>query len=248
MSNTVEAFTTLRYDPELIHVPGKGLEHAGWNFNNISPFYMLDYHRDRLLETFRFWGWTPAIELLTGDKGLEILSQRAQEFIGPSQTAPLRFKVVVNRNGEMRFEKNVIPVTSLDSLFPTRLPPPGSSENPGDPPKIPTYQLVVDKSGTMRSEYTHFKTTRRDMYDGARQRAEIKGAETKEVLLVNEADESVMEGSLTTPYFWRNGAWVTPPVSREFSKEDGSGGQNGTSRRWALERYSPLELVSLLDS
>jgi len=37
-----------------------------------------------------------------------------------------------------------------------------------------------------------------------------------------------MEGSLTSVYFWRGGRWITPTV--------GSGGQDGTSRRLALER------------
>lgn len=36
-----------------------------------------------------------------------------------------------------------------------------------------------------------------------------------------------MEGSITTPYFWRRGRWVTPPAS--------AGGNIGTTRRFALE-------------
>ena len=74
------------------------------------------------------------------------------------------------------------------------------------------------------------------MYDAARERANIRPGVMKEVLVVNRDDQSVMEGSTTTPYFWRDGRWVTPPVSAKFSWKDGSGGQDGTSRRWALER------------
>lgn len=37
-----------------------------------------------------------------------------------------------------------------------------------------------------------------------------------------------MEGSITTPYFWRGERWVTPSAD--------SGGNLGTTRRWALER------------
>ena len=45
-------------------------------------------------------------------------------------------------------------------------------------------------------------------------------------------DGDIMEGSLTTPYFWRGGAWVTPKAE--------SGGNLGTTRRWAVERVENL--------
>lgn len=51
-------------------------------------------------------------------------------------------------------------------------------------------------------------------------------AEPKEVLLVSTRDEEIMEGSLTSIILWREGRWVTPPVS--------SGGQAGTTRRWLI--------------
>lgn len=80
------------------------------------------------------------------------------------------------------------------------------------------------------------------MYDAARQRAGISYADPVEVLVVNQDDGSVMEGTFTTPYFWRAGHWVTPPVAAQFSWEEGNGGQDGTSRRWALERYDSLSV------
>ena len=49
---------------------------------------------------------------------------------------------------------------------------------------------------------------------------------------MNERGE-VMEGTLTTPYFWREGGWVTP--------REGCGGNRGTTRRWALERGVAVE-------
>lgn len=36
-----------------------------------------------------------------------------------------------------------------------------------------------------------------------------------------------MEGTLTTPYFFREGRWITPA--------EGCGGNRGTTRRWALD-------------
>jgi branched-subunit amino acid aminotransferase/4-amino-4-deoxychorismate lyase len=50
------------------------------------------------------------------------------------------------------------------------------------------------------------------------------------VLLWN-ASGQITEGSILTPYFYRKGKWITPAVEVEDH-----GGQQGTSRRWALER------------
>lgn len=50
-----------------------------------------------------------------------------------------------------------------------------------------------------------------------------------------------MEGSLTTPYFNRNGRWVTPPVW-----DEDHGGQRGTTRRYAIEqKLCQVEAVSI---
>ena len=93
--------------------------------------------------------------------------------------------------------------------------------------------------------------------DGARARAAppLAPPDPREVLLVNE-DGLVMEGSISTCYFWRGGRWVTPVVSAPYTEVDaatgpggsgpdpGSGGNDGTTRRWALKRYvSPDDVV-----
>lgn len=122
--------------------------------------------------------------------------------------------------------------------------------------------LYVDNAvTTVPSEFTSLKTTHREMYDAARTRMMESHERTKsekmsydeilhrdnprppsagkksvnqpelvpEILLQGPAGE-VLEGSLTTPYFFRNNRWVTPPVVF------GAGGQQGTTRRWALAR------------
>ncbi|KAJ4302320.1 hypothetical protein N0V88_002464 [Collariella sp. IMI 366227] len=162
MADDFQIFTSLRYDPVLLEVPTStlsGLALSGWNREHSSPFYLLDYHRDRMLQAAVHWGWEDAVK----------------------------------------------------------------------------YEILVDSSKTTWSDHSHFKTTKRIAYDAARQRARINLPDLKEVLIVDEADGAVMEGSTTTPYFWREGGWVTPAV-KEYHANQGSGGQNGTSRRWALER------------
>lgn len=236
MEDTFLLFSSLRYDPQLKDAALKGLNFAGWNYRNASPFYMLDYHRDRILQAAIHWSWQPAVDALSGDRALADLARRAEEFVGAGQTEPLRLRILVDDRGHVNFEEFRARDLPLANLLPSRFPAPGQDPGPDEPQREPCYRLVVDEASIARSEFTHFKTTRRDMYDEARQRASIAPGQAKEVLLVNRDDGSVMEGSITTPYLWRDGKWVTPPVSARFTRDQGSGGQNGTTRRWALER------------
>lgn len=88
--------------------------------------------------------------------------------------------------------------------------------------------------------YTKHKTNLRTPYDLARSRlpASAPGSQpvllTGEALLINEAGE-IMEGSITTPYFFREGRWITPAAR--------CGGNLGTTRRWALDRGICVEGV-----
>lgn len=81
------------------------------------------------------------------------------------------------------------------------------------------------------SLFTRHKTTNRGHYD--QQRALLPPASSAdgqagilhEMLLVNQSG-AIMEGTISTPYFYRNGGWVTPSVA--------CGGHLGVARRWAL--------------
>ncbi len=234
-------FTSLRYDAALVDLPASGFINTGWNSARPSACYMLDFHRDRMLRAATHWGWERAVAAISGGAGLETLEAYVAGAVAGEAAGPLRVKVVLTSEGELDHETSPVPETPLSNLFPVRLPAPGRTGGPtsGDPEprKEPAYEVVLDARKTERSEYTHFKTTRRAMYDAARQRAGIsQPGDRKEVLIIHEDNDLIMEGSTTTPYFWRNGRWVTPPVAARYSSRDGSGGQDGTSRRWALER------------
>jgi 4-amino-4-deoxychorismate lyase len=109
---------------------------------------------------------------------------------------------------------------------------------PVPPPKTcsslkPSYSILLDSQPTTVDTHTIFKTTHRPHYDSSRSRNLGQNPSSllaEEVLLYNTSGQ-IMEGSLTTPYFHRNGRWVTPPVW-----EDNHGGQRGATRRYALEK------------
>lgn len=294
-------FTSLRYDPLLQETPKhEDLNTTDWNRTAASPWYMLDYHRDRLLRAATYFGWTMAVDMIDGSDGLK----RLEDFLGPfakeAGSSPRRVKIILNKYGNLTYETSPAKPIPLGNLFPAHLPaPPASRPQTGwtaeedrfiielrasgaewddiarrfqgrsaigccqhhmnlmgqeeqdradrateeqavitAPQRMhqPEYQVLVDSERTQHTEYTHYKTTKRQMYDDARNRHGLGLADPKEVLLVNPADGSIMEATLTTPYFWRGGRWVTPPVSQIFELGKGSGGNDGTTRRWALEK------------
>ncbi|KAM7223382.1 Aminodeoxychorismate lyase [Rhypophila decipiens] len=270
-----EIHTSIRYDPALTAVySNPDFKHAGWNYLNKSPLYMLPFHRDRLLRAATYFNWEAAITLLSGDQGLETLAQfittelenksdpnrPATRAATRDQSQPLKLRISVSKSGSLALSTLPLPQTPLKRLFPTFLGVPlmYMDIHPLDPvalsdpfrsPSPDLYTITLDTSTTKPSEYTHFKTTHRSMYDGARQRAHIDvPSAKKEVLLVSEVDGSIMEGSVTTPYFYKNHKWVTPPVSSQYTSGADSGGNDGTSRRWALESGLAVEEVVFADS
>jgi 4-amino-4-deoxychorismate lyase len=162
-------------------------------------------------------------------------------------------KVVFARTGKLSFEISPVPKVTLEALYPRtlNLPPSGDAqtEKPFQPSPLTggalnmgptdykpfenyttlksTYTIRLDSEVTTQSPHTSLKTTHRPYYDSARVR-HIKSM-SEEVLLQN-TDGEFTEGSMTTPYFYRNGRWITPPVQL------GTGGQRGTTRRWAIEK------------
>ncbi|KAM9877065.1 hypothetical protein VDGE_00280 [Verticillium dahliae] len=247
MSRDFQLFTSLRHDDGLRQVPTHGPQNAGWNHRIESPYYILDYHRDRMLRAATHWAWPDAIQILEGEAGLERLASFLDTSLADHRYTA-RVKILLAQDGRLACEKGPAAPVPLSNLFPSWLPVPDAEVAAGDPSKTPVYKIVPDTALTSKSEYTHFKTTERAVYDDARSRAGIQLTDTTEVLVVNKTDGSIMEGSLTTPYFFRNGRWVTPPVPQKFSWESGSGGQDGTTRRWALERGIAIEEAVLADS
>lgn len=253
-------FTSIRYDPVLLDAPKhEGLNTTVWNRKVASPWYMLDYHRDRMLRAATYFGWNAAIQKIEGLQGLQTLEDLLDPFAKQAGLNPHRIKILLDGDGKLTYESGPAQPTSLGNLFPVRLPRPLEPRKPqadwaaeedearkiaeeqagvSTPLRLTQteYQVFIDAESTSHTEYTHYKTTKRQMYDDARNRQGLGLADPKEVLLVNPSDGSIMEGSITTPFFFQHGRWVTPPVSEGFQLGKGSGGNEGTTRRWALER------------
>ncbi|KAI1107165.1 aminotransferase [Jackrogersella minutella] len=244
-------FTSIRYDPILMQAPSLGFTNIGWN-QEPSPFYMLDFHRDRMLRAAIHWDWKSAITAISGEEGLAKLQNFLQNITSKVGNEPHRMMITLASDGSLGYQISSLPETHLNNLHPQYLPNP----SPGNSvhirqDKVPItdsmYEIFLDRKKSTKSEFTHYKTTFRDMYNDARKRAQVNPGDKKEVLLIND-DGHIMEGTVSTPYFWRDGKWVTPPVPRDFDASRGSGGNDGTTRRWAQNRNLATEQTVLADS
>ncbi|RKF82558.1 Cysteine desulfurase, mitochondrial [Golovinomyces cichoracearum] len=249
MSRDFKIFTTLRYDSLLNdHQSNSLLVSATPSLHQCSPFYMPLYHRDRLLQASRYFGWSKATEMIEGERGMVYFLSKLERVILKSDLidpqTPLRIKVVLSHDGSIMIEKGPTPALDICNLYPQNLNEVSCiKSNPRsleDKYSSRTYILHVSRNKVSPDEHTHYKTTRRTLYSLAQHEVKIQGMlGQSEVLLVNLLGE-VMEGSFTTVYFWRSGSWVTPYLK--------AGGQEGTTRRWALSQGLCVEGIIKSDS
>lgn len=226
----MECFTSLRYDLQLLDCAANTRLHG-----HPSPYYMLPYHRDRITEAAEHFKWTAFLEdldIIYSEAGVEELEDKIGQYIDATSETPLRVRIAFKIDGKFTITSAPTPPKRIGDLFPVFMPTPGEIENGDDGTRqIPStdnpWTVVVDTQDTTPSSCTTYKTSRREMYDAARERAGIKDfTEPKEVILVNDKGE-IMEGSLTTVILWRKERWTTPALV--------SGGQKGTTRRWLVE-------------
>ncbi|KAI5853242.1 aminotransferase [Morchella snyderi] len=216
-------FSSLRHDRLLLQSPENTTASGS---TTPCPFYLLEYHRDRMVRAAHHFEWSEAATAPLED--LNEFRRACEEAVG-TQTCPLRVRTVLSPEGKLSVTVSPIPPVPVTILFPSTLPNPSSLSSP------PLWKIHIDTISTASSLFTSHKTTFRDHYDAARLRAGIINyTDTTEVALWNE-DGVMMEGSITSVYFWRNGVWVTPPLE--------SGGNNGTTRRWLLEKGMVIEAV-----
>jgi hypothetical protein len=240
-------FTTIRYDPQLV----QSAENTAVSCNKPCPFYMFEHHYTRMqVAKWNLASWADDStsessprsaedkELLRKSPGspAELLHGLLSAVETWKKTYPtvepesLRVKLRLYTNGQIRTEIfNPIPRLPLSTLFPATLGTPAEHRDSG---KI-EWTISLDANPTEPTESTIIKTYDRSAYDRARASAGITSfAERREVLLYT-ASGLVLDGSLSTPYIYRGGRWVTPMSS--------TGGQQGCTRRWALMKNLCVE-------
>lgn len=219
-------FTTFRVDDTLL----SDAAHTSLCGGHKSNIYLLPFHFDRLQTAAATISGFQYPEALTKLKSFEQQIQEAVEESKKQLDSHADATQAVVRRGKIswwpsgRLDIALIPAPqTTTSLLPTSF----------DVDSDPTWSAVLDDQPTETNLYTEIKTSHRIAYDRARQSAGIDLKSTAEVLLYNTSGE-LIDGSITTLYFYRDNKWVTPQC----------GGLEGTTRRFALE----TGLCSVADS
>jgi 4-amino-4-deoxychorismate lyase len=231
-----QLFTSLRYDPLLLESHENS--RSDLNFVSPSPFYMLAYHRGRMVEAAQHFDFHAVEEQLNDGNALhrELLERVEEHLAKDGKDVPLKLRILFDKEANMTVECTAIPIVPLETLYPISLAPPNQPHKPHPantftpspltggalalgstdflPTAPPQWTLRLDTQPTPSSPFTLLKTTKRAMYDTSRDRAlpeNPSGAAYREVMLYNEVSE-LTEGTLTSLYLYRGGRWVTPPV------------------------------------
>ncbi|ETI24866.1 hypothetical protein G647_04236 [Cladophialophora carrionii CBS 160.54] len=226
---------------------------------------LLRLHARRILDAASALGWTAVLEQrprLDLDLGPLIEQAARAQLFRPHGTTPpperggmvsARVRVLVSETSLITIE--LVPMGPGSTLGPKlrscienyTANPFGSMASRADmnvPVPVPPSRVVVDSRPTLPSVFTRHKTTRRDVYDEARGRPDPPLRPTTlptegEVLLFNPAGE-IMEASMSSVYFLRDGLWVTPRQE--------AGGMQSVTRMYALEKGWCVEGVVVKDS
>ncbi|KAL1310572.1 hypothetical protein AAFC00_000851 [Neodothiora populina] len=201
--------------------------------------YLMKYHYERLICAADHLGWYNMDKTLKGPVELfnRVEKAVAEHKRKSGNKCPFKVRVCLRHNGKVEFGIDPILSPKPALLFPETFELNKQSHSAGT--TKPIFKVVLDVLPTRNTAYTRDKTYYRTMYNYARHCAGIQSyQDAKEVLLYNK-DNFIMDGSITTPYFHRDGKWVTP--------HNDCGGQQGTTRRWAIEHglcyvgYVPID-------
>ncbi|KAF2503123.1 hypothetical protein BU16DRAFT_569050 [Lophium mytilinum] len=207
-----ELFTSLRYDPSLLQSAENSS--SDFSFSSPSPFYMLVYHRDRMLEAAQHFEWSDVAKKLEDGPALaDTLLEKVVEYQKRTGTeGPLKIRILFSITAALSVELSPVPAVPLSTLYPPSFTPP----TPPSPPHLanafkpspltggaltlgptdslaastprdlqpPTWTLKLDPLPTSITPFTSLKTTERTHYDSSRTRALPPPAHSSQPALV----------------------------------------------------------------
>jgi len=235
-----EIFTTIRHDYALRGSSQNTLL-SSQSGTQPTAWYMFQFHLDRLRASagqFQCVQPSQSIDhLALLDKELQNQISAQRHLVESDLVKPAwRVRLILDSEGGIKIDQ-LKPVASLsrDVLYPDTLDPPSQL-------RYPLYELFLCPHPTKPTSFTRHKTAKREAYTTARLACDLPAeptADPVEVLLWNPAGE-LMEGSLTSVYCRENEHWFTPAVT--------CGGNEGTTRRWAIENGLCTEGVIMVEN
>lgn len=123
-----QLFTSIRYDPLLL--TSNENSRSDLNFVTPSPFYMLTYHRDRMVEAAQHFDFDAVTEALADGPALHsTLLSRVREWQAEEskEDGPLKVRILFDASANMNVDFLPIPAVPLTTLYPTSFDPPNAA-------------------------------------------------------------------------------------------------------------------------
>lgn len=216
-SEHTQVTTTIRYDPGLL-ASQISLDSFTNKFKCMSDFYLLAFHQDKMMNSAKHLNWpVNVIELYSGDRGLQVLFAKLLLHVheGHRADGPLQIRLTLKKDGKLEIISS--PALRPGLLFPF---------TPLDENKGPTleawgglYQRIP-----VQVRIHEIPAFARACTTPANFNFE-QASSAQERLIVSHYGE-ILQGEFTTPYFSRDGNWVTPAFS--------GGPTDSVTRRYAL--------------
>ena len=127
-SPTFQLFTSIRYDPLLL--TSSENSRPDLNFITPSPFYMLAYHRDRMVEAAQHFDFDRVtLALVDGPALHKELLKRVKEWQAEQGKGdgPLKLRILFDNSANMTVDFLSIPAVPLSTLYPPSLDPPNAA-------------------------------------------------------------------------------------------------------------------------
>jgi 4-amino-4-deoxychorismate lyase len=119
-----QLFTSMRYDTILLKSSDNS--RPDLNFVTPSPFYMLAYHRDRMVEAAQHFDFDAVTAALSDGPALhkELLDRvKAWQTQEGAQDGPLKLRISFDKAGQMTVDFLSIPAVPLSTLYPKSFDP-----------------------------------------------------------------------------------------------------------------------------
>ncbi|KAG9204441.1 hypothetical protein G6514_000898 [Epicoccum nigrum] len=126
-----QLFTSMRYDTILLNSSENS--RPDLNFVTPSPFYMLAYHRDRMVEAAQHFDFDAVTAALSDGPALhkELLDRvKAWQTQEGAQDGPLKLRISFDKAGQMTVDLLSIPAVPLSTLYPKSFDPPNAAPKP----------------------------------------------------------------------------------------------------------------------
>ncbi len=201
----------------------------------MSDFYLLAFHQDKLMNAAKRCNWpTQVVERYSGARGLQVLYAKILLHIHEDRRVdgPLQVSLALTEDGVINFSSS--PAFEPGLLFPVDL------SDQHTEPSLRAFGILYQRSSIRVVIDDRILPLPGTLQSSTLQTLNFEDASTTQQKLTVSQYGEVLHGGFTTPYFLRDGIWITPAFSGIAAES--------VTRRYALEHGLCKEGIILRSS